>query len=77
MVWGVLFQEDDGSTYLVRSVENQYLGISQLSPNFTDTMGLVSTAPQVRTLNGLLVGLTGMRISLYFCTALASWPATS
>ena len=41
------WQEDDGTAFLVRSVNNEYLGISQLSPDYTVTTGLVSTAPRV------------------------------
>ena len=43
-----VWQEDDGSAYLVRSVNNEYVGISPLSPDYTTTTGLVSTAPRVR-----------------------------
>ena len=42
-----VWQEDDGSAYLIRSVNNEYLGISPLSPDYTTTLGLVSTAPRV------------------------------
>ena len=42
-----VWQEDDGSAFLVRSVNNEYVGISQLSPDYTATTGLVSTAPRV------------------------------
>ena len=42
-----VWQEDDGSAYLIRSVNNEYLGISPLSPDYTTTVGLVSTAPRV------------------------------
>ena len=42
------WQEDEGSAYLVRSVNNEYVGISPLSPDYTTTTGLVSTAPRVR-----------------------------
>ena len=38
-----VWQEADGSAYLVRSVDNEYLGISPLSPDYTTTVGLVST----------------------------------
>ncbi|CAL5218581.1 g275 [Coccomyxa viridis] len=41
-----VWQEDDGSAYLVRSVNNEYVGISPLSPDYTTTTGLVSTAPR-------------------------------
>ncbi len=44
-----VFQEDDGTAFLVRSINNDFLGISQLTPNYTDTTGLVSVAPRVRT----------------------------
>lgn len=43
-----VFQEDDGTAFLVRSVKNEYVGISQLSPDYTDTLGISSTAPRVR-----------------------------
>ena len=43
-----VFQEDDGTAYLVRSVDNEYVGISQLTPDYLDTMGITSTAPRVR-----------------------------
>ena len=39
---------EGAAAYLVRSVDNQYLGVSQLSPDYSDTTGLVSTAAQVR-----------------------------
>ena len=42
-----VWQEDDGSAFLIRSVNNEYLGISPLSPDYTTTVGLVSTAPRV------------------------------
>ena len=42
-----VWQEDDGSAFLVRSVNNEYLGISQLAPDYSTTTGLVSTAPRV------------------------------
>ncbi len=43
-----VFQEDDGTAFLVRSVKNEYVGISQLSPDYTDTLGITSTVPRVR-----------------------------
>jgi hypothetical protein len=42
-----VWHEDDGSAFLVRSVNNEYLGISQLAPDYSTTTGLVSTAPRV------------------------------
>ena len=42
-----VWQEDDGSAFLVRSVNNEYVGISPLSPDYSTTTGLVSTAPRV------------------------------
>jgi len=42
-----VWQEDDGTAFLVRSVNNEYVGISPLSPDYTTTTGLVSTAPRV------------------------------
>lgn len=46
-----VFQEDNGTAYLIRSVNNQYVGISQLTPDYTNTMGITSTGPQVCSLN--------------------------
>ena len=43
-----VFQEPDGTAFLVRSINNDFLGISQLTPNYTDTTGLISVAPRVR-----------------------------
>lgn len=42
-----VFQEDDGSAFLIRSVDNAFLGISQLSDDYTNTTGLVSIITQV------------------------------
>lgn len=42
-----VWQEDDGSAFLVRSVNNEYVGISPLTPDYTTSTGLVSTAPRV------------------------------
>ncbi|BDA44105.1 hypothetical protein COCOBI_05-2890 [Coccomyxa sp. Obi] len=41
-----VFQESDGTAFLVRSINNDFLGISQLTPNYTDTTGLVSVTPR-------------------------------
>ena len=38
---------EGNAAFLVRSVNNAFLGISQLTPDFSDTMGVISTAPQV------------------------------
>jgi len=43
-----LFQDLDGTTYFIRSVENSYVGISKLSSNFMDTTGIFSTIPFAR-----------------------------
>ena len=40
-------QETDGRAFLVRSVNNQFVGISQLNDAYTNTTGLVSVAPKV------------------------------
>jgi hypothetical protein len=45
-----VFQDNDGSAYLIRSVNNKFLGISQLTSDYTDTTGLVSVAPKVNVL---------------------------
>ena len=37
-----LFQEQDGSAYLVRSIDNKYFGISRLTDDYMNTAGLVS-----------------------------------
>jgi hypothetical protein len=42
-----MLQDTDGSAYLVRSVENQYAGISKLSPDFLNTTGIISVGPQI------------------------------
>ncbi|CAK0772385.1 hypothetical protein CVIRNUC_003957 [Coccomyxa viridis] len=41
-----VFQESDGRAFLVRSINNSFVGISQLSDSYTDTTGLVSVAPR-------------------------------
>ena len=40
-------QESAGRAFLVRSINNSFVGISQLSANYTATTGLVSVAPKV------------------------------
>ncbi len=40
-------QETDGKAFLVRSINNQFVGISQLDDSYTNTTGLVSVAPRV------------------------------
>lgn len=42
-----LFQDVDGSAYLVRSVKNQYAGISKLSPDYLNTTGIISSGPDI------------------------------
>jgi hypothetical protein len=42
-----LYQDDDGSAYLVRSVYNQYAGISKLTPDYLNTTGVISKGPDV------------------------------
>ncbi len=44
-------QETDGRAFLVRSVNNQFVGISQLNDAYTNTTGLVSVAPKVIALD--------------------------
>ncbi len=43
-------QEEDGRAFLVRSVNNNFVGISQLTDDYTNTTGLVSVAPRVSIL---------------------------
>ena len=43
----ICVQERDGSAFLVRSINNQFVGISRLNDAYTDTTGLVSVAPRV------------------------------
>ena len=43
-------QETDGRAFLVRSINNQFVGISQLDDSYTNTTGLVSVAPRVTPL---------------------------
>lgn len=40
-------QDTDGAAYLVRSVENKYAGISQLTPDYLNTTGIISKGPRV------------------------------
>jgi len=42
-----LYQEDDGSAYLCRSVGNQYAGISQLTDDYLNTKGITSRGPDI------------------------------
>ena len=44
-------QEEDGRAFLVRSVNNDFVGISQLTDDYTNTTGLVSVAPRVSILD--------------------------
>jgi len=41
-----LWQEEDGTAYLVRSVDNKYAGFSQLSADYLNTTGIVSRGPK-------------------------------
>ena len=41
------WMDADGQAYLVRSVENAFMGISRLAPSLNDTEGLCSYAAQV------------------------------
>ena len=40
-----LFQDDDDAAFLVRSVDNKYVGISQLSADYLRPTGIAATAP--------------------------------
>jgi len=42
-----VYQDDDGSAYLCRSVQNQYAGISKLSDDYLTTTGIISKGPQI------------------------------
>jgi hypothetical protein len=42
-----LYLDPDGAAYLVRSVANQFAGISQLTADFTNTTGIISRGPQI------------------------------
>lgn len=42
-----LFQDWDGSGYLIRSASNQYAGISKLSDDFLNTTGIISKGPKM------------------------------
>jgi len=42
-----LYQDDDGSAYLCRSVQNQYSGISQLTDDYLNTKGIISKGPTI------------------------------
>ena len=43
----ICLQERDGTAFLVRSINNQFVGISRLNDAYTDTAGLTSVAPRV------------------------------
>jgi hypothetical protein len=43
-----VFQEEDGAAFLIRSVDNSLLGISQLSGDYANTTGIVSVLTRVR-----------------------------
>ena len=42
------WQDDDGSAYLARSVQNAYLGVSKLDSSFGGTRGVCASTNQVR-----------------------------
>jgi len=42
-----LYQDDDGSAYLCRSVRNQFAGISKLTDDYMNTTGIISKGPQI------------------------------
>jgi hypothetical protein len=48
-----LFQDDDGSAYLIRSVMNQFVGISSLSYDYLKTVELVSYIGESREAQAL------------------------
>ena len=41
------YRDKEGQGYLVRSVENRFMGISPLTGDFHDTQGICSAASQV------------------------------
>ncbi len=41
-----LFQDEDGSAYLIRSVDNQYAGFSKLTPDYLHPTGIFSHGPK-------------------------------
>jgi len=43
-----LFQDEDGSAYHIRTIDNQYVGISQLSEDYLSTTGVISKIEQGR-----------------------------
>ena len=62
-----VFQEDDGTAFLVRSVKNEFVGISQLSPDYTDTLGISSTAPRVRPWQWISITATALPSNTATC----------
>jgi len=42
-----VFQDDDGSAYLCRSVSNNYAGISPLTSDYMNTAGIISKGPRI------------------------------
>jgi hypothetical protein len=43
-----VYQDSDGSAYHIRSVANQYVGISKLSADYLNTTGIISTIGEAR-----------------------------
>lgn len=43
-----VYADSDGNAYHIRSVENQYVGISQLSADYLNTTGIISKIPEAR-----------------------------
>jgi hypothetical protein len=43
-----VYQDTDGSAYHIRSVQNQYVGISKLSADYLNTTGIISQIPEAR-----------------------------
>jgi len=42
-----IYQDDDGTAYLCRSVSNQYAGISPLTADYLNTAGITSKGPKI------------------------------
>ena len=69
-----LFEDTDGTAYLVRSVNNAYAGFSKLTPDYLNSTGIISKGPRVE---GQAVWRTGDRYYLWgsHLTGWASNPA--
>ena len=56
-----VWQDEDGSAYLARSVQNAYLGVSKLDSTFSKTLGICASTNQVCSLELVSASLCHLR----------------